>query len=165
MAAKHLVIARNEGMDAGLAAFMAAPSSRLSKNYGEIMKRRNDKTKLAAYCNIFGEKVASVRASGVEAEAVAPVMDTQALIEAVLAALNGSAQSTVSSDEDEQGIQVPTSDTFVTSGVAWALLGASISPPNDMTKAATSGQLFAMNTQGSFSAEEIARLNALALAR
>jgi hypothetical protein len=154
-------------MDAGLAAFMAAPSSRLSQNYDGIVSKRTPKTRLAAYCNIFGEKVSSLREPKGEVEQVSAPTDQQALIEAVLAALNGQAQAPVSTDEDEEvtTIEVPTSDEFITSGVAWACLGGSISPPNDMTKAATNGQLFAMNSQGLFSAEEVARLNVLALGR
>lgn len=160
MAAKHLVIARNEGPEAGLAAFMAAPSSKLSPNYALISKKRTGVSKLTAYCNIFGEKILAVKVRAQAVEAPTDASEESELIASLKAQIEA-----LEARAGKSKTLVPTADTFVTAGVAWACLGASISPPNDMTKAATNGQLFAMNTQGIFSEDEIARLNALALSR
>ena len=52
--AKHLKIARNEGVEAGLDAYMSAPISKQYPLFDEINRKRTINTKLAAYCNHFG---------------------------------------------------------------------------------------------------------------
>lgn len=52
--AKHIQIAREQGAQAGLEAFLAAPVSRQHDSYQEIMSKRKDSTRLQAYCNLFG---------------------------------------------------------------------------------------------------------------
>lgn len=155
MTAKHILAARTNGPEAGLEVFMNAPISRRWPAYAEISKKRTDKTRLAAYCKIFGEQF--------EGRAVAPAVADQdindvqgvaeqlAALQAQLAALTGGAVVLEDSDDDA----VVTSTEFITHDAAWQALGSD--PTYRARKVetrgepATNGQLYRLNTAGSLS--------------
>lgn len=60
--AKHIQVAVQDGDEAGLKAFMAAPSSRRWDSYKLIASKRKDETRLAAYCKQFKTQLAEARA-------------------------------------------------------------------------------------------------------
>lgn len=69
--AKHIQIAADEGEQAGLDAFLAAPSSKRWPSYQAIVSKRKPDTRLKAYCNIFGNLIAE--AAGVRVPNSTPV--------------------------------------------------------------------------------------------
>lgn len=178
MPAKHIQVARDSGMDAGMEAFLAAPSSKLSPNYATIVGngRRGQASMLKHYCSVFGTTVERTRPSKgsntVLTERV--IDDKQAILEAIADRLgldvDTLASLTIGSEDDEEhSIRVEadalvTSPEFLTRDVAWALLGASIERPAvaNRAEAASNGQMWRVNSDGLLSAEEVARLNALA---
>jgi len=87
MAAKiaaHLNIARIQGAQAGMLAYLGTPISKLSsQHYSTIMGKRTDNTRLAAYCKAFG---ISQKAAPIVSDATATL---QAQIEALQAQING----------------------------------------------------------------------------
>lgn len=174
MAAKHIQMARDNDMEVGLQAFLAAPSSKLSPNYATIVGngRRSDASMLKAYCNIFGDKVASTRPSkaAVVTNSVVTDMiagDRQSLIEAIAERLGiDVSQLTIGETvEDEDDLDaIVTNDEFITRDVAWSVLGRGVDRPQVTSRpeTASNAQLWRINERGLFSAEEVARLNALA---
>jgi hypothetical protein len=146
MAAKHVTIARTEGVEAGLEAYLAAPSSKLSPNYATIVGngKRKESTMLTAYCNLFADKIASIRPR-VLAERVAD--DRQSLIEqfeAFMAARNGT------TEQIAEAVVAPVS-VGITSEEAWVALGSGEKfEPNAERKGepANNGQLYRLNVLG-----------------
>lgn len=53
--AKHIRIAREQGPEAGLEAYLATPSARLHPAFRAISKKRTPQTKLDAYCAQFAD--------------------------------------------------------------------------------------------------------------
>lgn len=151
MAAKHLVIAKTEGVEAGFDAFMAAPSSRLSPNYKAIMRKRSEDTRLKAYCDLFGDKIATVRVPKPRDE------DKIEALEQAIAMLVGKFGPEVEEVVNVRGemivetipaITLLTSEDFITADVAWDALGRGTKRPNDGAAPATNGQLWRLNTEG-----------------
>lgn len=108
--AQHIKIARREGVEAGLEAYLASPGSRLHKErYNDIAKRRTSKTRLEAYCRVFAKELG-------DAPSRIPVVqeqydaDVQGIVEAAVAqALRGilgntpQVGTTDEPDEDTEG--------------------------------------------------------------
>jgi hypothetical protein len=145
MAAKHVTIARTEGMEAGLEAFLGAPSSKLSPNYATIVGngKRKESTMLTAYCNLFADKVASIRPRAlVERDSD----DRQSLIEQFEAFLAG---RTGEVEQIAETVTAPTATVGITSGEAWVALGSGEEfEPNDPSLPANNGQLYRLNKFG-----------------
>lgn len=144
--AKHIQIARENGAAAGMAAFLAAPVSKLHTSYAEINSKRTDKTKLDAYCKLFGV-TREIKTPQVEAQ------NTGVNIEAIVAAAVAQALAA-------QGVSAPSEAvaeskvTFsgITHDQAWEALGSD--PSYRANKAerrngpATNGQLYRLNEAG-----------------
>ena len=90
MAAKiaaHLNIARIQGAQAGMLAYLGTPISKLSsQHYSTIMGKRTDNTRLAAYCNAFG---ISQKAAPITPVYRGSKASLEAQIEALQAQING----------------------------------------------------------------------------
>jgi hypothetical protein len=156
MAAKHIHIARDFGVEKGFDAFMAAPSSRLSENYKAIARKRTPATKLQAYCDIFAEKIASVRPKKAAVQTTTTTdsapKERDDLLAAVLALLTeGGVEVEMDVPEIVQTIDVDSlaiSDEFITADMAWDALGRGTKRPNDGSAPATNGQLWRLNNEG-----------------
>ncbi len=180
MPAKHIQTARDEGMSAGLAAFLSAPSSKLSPNWPLVVGngRRSEQSQLKAYTSCFGETVGKTRASKGTNPVVVErtISKKQQLIEALAEQLDMDVEQITAlmigeTVEDEPEVveesDLVISDEFITRDVAWALLGADEqyrSQVKNRGEVASSGQLYRLNAEGFLATGEVARLNDLAVA-
>jgi len=151
--AKHIQVARTQGVEAGLEAYMSAPSSRRHPNFAAITRKRTPETQLAAYCAAFAEKlgqiVPRVPEQQVRADdAMQTIIEQMNAIQARVAALVGNGE--VEAVEVE-AVEVAREVEFVTAGDAWKRLielgdDPDFPAPRDMDKPATNGQLYRLNT-------------------
>lgn len=173
MPAKHIQIARDEGMEAGLTAFLSAQASRLSPNWQTVVGngRRSDTSMLKHYESCFSATVGKTRAS----KGTNPVLnertidDKQALIEQIAESLGslgidaGALSALMISEQvEEVESDLVSNSEYITRDVAWMLLGANDefrSTPANRGEVASSGQLFRLNAEGLISTAEVARLN------
>lgn len=98
--AKHIQVAVAEGDEAGLKAFMAAPSSRRWDSYKTIASKRKDSTRLAAYCKMFEEQLTNARTQAAAFRAL-PEVERKVVPTVDLNALLGRKVQIVQTDNDE----------------------------------------------------------------
>lgn len=174
MAAKHIQVARDNGVEAGLASFLTAPSSKLSPNYPKIVGngRRSAASQVKAYESCFGATIAKTRPSKRVNAVIAErtISKKQELIEGLAEALGMDASAVealmIGAGNEEHSVAVESdvvaNDEFITRDVAWTLLGANPefrSTPANRGEAASNGQMYRLNAEGLLSSDEVARLN------
>lgn len=184
MPAKHIQVARDAGMEAGLASFLSAASSKLSPNYPLVVGngRRSDASKLKAYTSCFGATVAKTRPSKgnnvviqerliedvqTAAEATVEAQEVNPALIKLLAAQLGQSESEVMSIlgievEAEVESDLVSTDEYITRDVAWMLLGGNPefrSTVANRGEAASSGQMFRLNAEGKLPTALVAQLN------
>lgn len=144
--AKHIQIARTQGPEAGMEAYLNAPSSRRHPAYAAITRKRTPETRLAAYCKQFATQLDSItpRVPAVQEAHIGNVQEMIEAIQAQIAALTGAPV--------EVEAEVEAEVEFITAGAAWEALGAdeTFKPrgPANMAKPATNGQLYRLNALG-----------------
>lgn len=161
--ARHILIAREQGAEAGMEAYLNDRMAQRYETCQRIMRKRTFESQLAEYRKAFGEQI------GVEGNRVIQerkVTDVQALVEAaVKAALAGAA--VVDAPVEKRGpgrpkgsknkpkpdvthtTQVALRNGTISAGDAWEALGAQEDfKPKDLNKPANNGQLWRLNSQG-----------------
>jgi len=145
--AKHIQVARTQGVEAGLEAYLHAPSSQRHPAFQKIMRKRTPDTRIAAYCELFKEQLG----------AITPRLPQQQ--DAVQDSIQQMIESAVKQALAGVGAQAPAAETvevaestveFLTSGDAWAALielgdDPNFPAPQNPDRPATSGQLFRLN--------------------
>lgn len=92
--AKHIQIARTQGVEAGLEAYMDTPSSKMHPAYKTITKKRTPQTKLDAYCTLFADQLGKIdQQTGVQQDrkndAVQALTEQLAALQAQIDGLEG----------------------------------------------------------------------------
>ena len=153
--AKHIQIARTQGPEAGLEFYLQTPASARHPQYAEITKRRNDKTRLAAYCSIYADQIGDMTTEQ-QADDHADLVQTIAT--AVLAQLQGveaEVEPTVPATVIERGKakakggRTKPAINVITREDAWLIAGADPQfKPSNGQAPANNGQLFRLNMMG-----------------
>jgi hypothetical protein len=154
--ARHIQIARTEGVEAGMEAYLSAPISQRYPEYAEITKRRTDKTRLAAYCSIFGDRIGELTT---EQQADDHNDLVQTIAEAVLASLKATEAPVeqtvpapvVNDGRSKRGSRLPKAAVnVITREDAWLAGGADpqFKPRTNGDQPANNGQLYRLNMLG-----------------
>lgn len=146
--AKHIQVARTQGVEAGLEAYLDAPSSQRHPAYKRITRKRTPETQLAAYCEVFKDQLGKITPRlPQQQEAVENTIQEmiQNAVAQALASVAGAEAPAATSDG-----QVAVETEFITSGEAWeALIELGDDPdfpaPQNPERPATNGQLFRLN--------------------
>ena len=139
MLAKHIVLAMEEGVEAGLEAYLKAPSSKMYPAYHKIAAKRTEATKLKAYCAIFR---LSNDSNGVIKEKTED--DIQKIVEEVAKLMGKVSEPVIKSAKNKN-----TKIASITAGEAWVALGSGPDfEPSDKDRPANNGQLYRLNTLG-----------------
>lgn len=148
--AKHIMIARTQGVEAGFEAYLAAPSTKIHPAYQRIMKRRKPETRLAAYCAEFGDKIEAItppvvaeRHQDAVQDVAEAMIDVSVFTPEQIIALRALG---VNIPEPEAGVEV----AFITRMEAWEAAGAdpTFKPKTDGDAPANNGQLYRLNMMG-----------------
>lgn len=163
---KHILIARAEGPEAGLNAYMNGRGiNRLQDGFKTISKKRTEKSRLDAYCTIFADKLGAPltraekraaaandvlngkRIGDVQAVAEAAIEDEDAIIAAAVKA----ALASLGVVPAEPVVEAkPVIEGVIPCGEAWRRLGAdeAMKPSRDHSEPASQGQLWHLNARG-----------------
>lgn len=114
--ANHIKVSREQGVEAGLEAYLASPASRLHAQWGEIVGagRRSDESMLKHYCRVFADQLGNTprripaqqeRYEGdVQTLAESITEQVQAQVAEMLAkALGGITPEVDDTDDDQEG--------------------------------------------------------------
>jgi len=156
MLPKHILVARTQGVEAGMDAYMASPISKLHAPYKEIDRKRTAKSKLDTYCRLFADKLDGQTSDPVRADRA--IGDLQALVEATVARVLAQVEDgDVEFNDPDEAVVAPVIanrrkkavTNTISAGAAWTALGADDAfKPKDLDKPANNGQLYAMNVRG-----------------
>lgn len=90
---KHVDIARSEGIEAGLAAFLKAPASRIHGSYHEIVACKTQAQKVARYKKLYKDQIgAAPKAPSVKSESLTSLTEEFNEMKALLKRLTSSVE-------------------------------------------------------------------------
>lgn len=163
--AKHILIAREQGEEAGMEAYLNDRMAQRYETCQRILRKRTFESQLAEYRKAFGEQIGNAAVESNPVIQERRVTDVQALVEAaVQAALAGAgvvdAPAKRGPDRPKGSKNKPKVDVTrtprvaltngtISAGDAWEALGAQDEfKPKDLNKPANNGQLWRLNSQG-----------------